>query len=123
VRQRILRRILMIEPGSVQVTVDDGVVTLTGRTGRTGRKSTALAAVGLTEAVAGVAGVVDRLSFDTDDTVRTPTPRPPADHPMHGWWVDRRHNEHASGTAARAMGTDHGRSADPRQPATLETVR
>jgi hypothetical protein len=42
----VQRLTLMIEPDTVQVTVDDGVVTLTG--------CTALAALSLTEAVAGV---------------------------------------------------------------------
>ena len=78
VAQRILRRTLMIEPGSVKVAVDDGVVTLTGRTGH---KSTALAAVGLTEAVAGVTGVVDRLAFDTGGRTATIDARPTL---MHG---------------------------------------
>jgi CBS domain-containing protein len=93
VAHRILRRTLLIEPGSVQVAVEDGVV---GLTGRTGRKSTALAAVALTEAVAGVTEVVDRLTFDTDDTVPAPAPRPPAHDAMHGWWLGRRHDNHAS---------------------------
>ena len=109
VTHRILRRSLMIEPGSVQVAVDDGVVTLTGRTGR---RSIALAAVGLTEAVAGVTRVVDRLTFDTDDTVRPVPPRPPAPHPMHGWWVGRRAGDVAPPPA--------GASRPP--SATLETV-
>jgi hypothetical protein len=56
----------MIPPGAVQVTVDDGVVTLAGRTAR---KTTAVAAAGLTAAVAGVTAVVDQLTFDVDDTV------------------------------------------------------
>jgi len=93
VAHRILHRTLMIEPGTVQVAVDDGVVTLTGRTGR---KSTTLAAVALTTAVAGVTEVVDRLTFDTDDTVSPPAPRPPAHHAMHGWWLGRRHDHHTS---------------------------
>jgi hypothetical protein len=120
VTQRILRRTLMVRPHAVEVTVADGIVTLTGRISR---RSTALAAVGLTEAVAGVTGVVDRLRFDTDDTARTPAPRPPAYHPMHGWWVRRRHHAHAGRPAARATDTDHGRSANPRNPAGSETVR
>jgi hypothetical protein len=81
VLQRILRRTLMIEPGAVRVTVNDGEVTLAGNTGRT---TTALAAVGLTEGVAGVTGVVDRLTFDIDDTAAEPAPRRPVHDPMHG---------------------------------------
>jgi CBS domain-containing protein len=65
VMERVLRRALMIERGTVEATVDDGVVTLTGHIAR---RTTALAAVLLTEAVAGVAEVVDRLRFDLDDT-------------------------------------------------------
>ena len=97
VARRILRRILMIEPDSVQVAVDDGVVTLTGRTGR---KSTALAAVGLTEAVSGVTRVVDHLSFDTDDTIRESAPRPAAHDPMDGWWVGRGQDDQGPSAAA-----------------------
>lgn len=60
VMQQVLRRTLMIEPGTVQATVDDGVVTLTGRTAC---RTTARAAARLTEAVAGVTDVIDRLTF------------------------------------------------------------
>lgn len=66
ITQAVLGRTLMIEAGTVKADVNDGVVTLTGRTRR---KTTALAAVALTEAVAGVTAVIDRLGFDTDDTV------------------------------------------------------
>jgi CBS domain-containing protein len=88
VMQRVLRRTLMIEPGTVQVTVDDGVVTLTGRTAR---RTTALAAVGLTEAVAGVTAVVARLTFDTDDTAAPVATTEPTDNdPFRGLWTARR---------------------------------
>jgi CBS domain-containing protein len=66
VMQRVLCRTLMIEPGTLQATVDDGVVTLTGRIGR---RTTAVTATRLTEVVTGVTGVVDRLAFDFDDIV------------------------------------------------------
>jgi CBS domain-containing protein len=75
VMQRVLRRTLMIEPGTVQATVDEGVVTLAGRTAR---RTTALAAARLTEAVAGVTAVVDRLTFDLDDTIAAVTASEPA---------------------------------------------
>jgi CBS-domain-containing membrane protein len=65
VRQRILTPPLQIEPGAVQVAVDEGVVTLTGHTVR---RSTAVAAAGLTETVPGVTDVDDRLTYDVDDT-------------------------------------------------------
>jgi hypothetical protein len=108
VARRILRRILMIQPDSVQVTVDDGVVTLTGRTGR---KSTALAAVGLTEAVAGVTRVVDRLTFDTDKPIRALAPPAAAHDPMDGWWAGRRPED--QGPSAAAEQTGHGAVTDP----------
>ena len=85
VMQAVLRRTLMIEPGSVQATVNDGIVTLTGRTAR---RTTALAAARLTEAAAGVTGVVDRLTFDLDDTVAAASPSQPVNRdPMRGWWI------------------------------------
>ena len=82
VKQRVLRRMPMIEPGSVQVRVDDGVATLTGRTTN---RSTALAVAGLTEAVPGIAGIVDALSYDTDDTVPAPPARIDPPDPIRGW--------------------------------------
>jgi CBS domain-containing protein len=91
VMQDVLRRTLMIEPGSVQASVDDGEVTLTGHTRH---KTTALAAVGLTEAVAGVTGVVNHLTFETDDTgdaVVTAANHRPDHDPMHGFWNAARH--------------------------------
>jgi hypothetical protein len=86
----------MIEPGRVRVAVDDGVVTLSGRTAR---RTTALAAAALAEAVPGVSGIVDRLAFDTDDTVGEPAPRPAVPDPLHGWWTSR-HDRAAAGGAA-----------------------
>jgi CBS-domain-containing membrane protein len=90
VTQQVLRRTLMIEPGTVQATVDHGVVTLTGYTVR---RTTALAATRLTEAVAGVTEVVDRLTFDIDDTAPatdTAEPVEPVDEdPLNGWWISR----------------------------------
>jgi CBS-domain-containing membrane protein len=87
VLQQVLRRTMMIDPGTVRVSVDDGLVTLSGRTGR---KSIAQAAAGLIEAVPGVTGVVDRLTFDTDDTIATPAERPSAADPLLGWRIGRR---------------------------------
>jgi CBS domain-containing protein len=99
--RRILRRILRIEPDSVQVAVDDGVVTLAGRTAR---RSTAVAAVRLTEAVSGVTRVVDRLTFDTDDTVRAPMPQAAEHDPLDGWWVGRRQDDTRPATGAGTSG-------------------
>jgi CBS domain-containing protein len=109
VLQRVLRRILMIEPGAVQATVEDGVVTLTGRTRR---KTTALAAARLTEAVAGVTAVVDRLTSDLDDTaLADAATRPDGPDPPRGWWLGRR--------PARAVGrgADRPPSHDGQRPA------
>jgi CBS domain-containing protein len=94
VMQRVLHRTLMIEPGTVQVTVDDGVVTLTGRAAR---RTTALAAARLAEGVMGVTDVVDRLTFDVDDTIVAAAPVQPAagdplaaGDPFRGSWTRRR---------------------------------
>ncbi len=78
--QSILRRTLMIDTGTVKVTVHDGVVTLTGGIQR---KTTALAATGLTEAVPGVTAVVDQLTFDIDDTLPSTDPSSAGRHPHH----------------------------------------
>jgi CBS domain-containing protein len=60
----VLGRTLWVEPGTVDVIVQAGVVTLTGRTDRL---STAQLAVKLTAAVPGVVEVVDQLGYDFDD--------------------------------------------------------
>lgn len=64
IREEVLRRTLWVEPGQIEVTVRDGVVTLTGRADR---RSTAELAVKFTQSVAGVVDVVDRLDFEFDD--------------------------------------------------------
>ena len=97
VRERVLQQILRVRPGAVRVTVDDGVVTLSGNTGR---RSTALAAAALAEAVPGVAGVSDHLAFTTDDTAGEPMPTVAVPHPMHGWWINSRLNRSAAGSTA-----------------------
>jgi predicted transcriptional regulator len=61
----VVRRVLCLEPGVVEVAVDGGVVTLRGTVDR---RSTAAIAVRLVHAVAGVVDVVDKLRFDYDDT-------------------------------------------------------
>jgi CBS domain-containing protein len=105
VMQQVLRRTLMIEPGTMQATVDDGVVTLTGRTAR---RTTARAAARLTEAVAGVTDVIDRLSFDVDDTVVAVAPSEPTDHdPFRGLWVSHR----TARSALRAGDNQFGQAA------------
>jgi CBS domain-containing protein len=109
--QQVLRRTLMIEPGTVQATVDEGVVTLTGRTAR---RTTALAAARLTAAVAGVTDVVDRLTFDLDNTT---APSGPADRdPFDGLWIRRR--------PVRPVRTEgHRPSNEPAQHATMSAAQ
>ncbi|HEY6595421.1 MAG TPA: CBS domain-containing protein [Asanoa sp.] len=60
----ILHRLLAVEDGTVDVTVVDGVVTLSGRLDR--RSSTEIA-VRLAARISGVVDVVDGLSHDFDD--------------------------------------------------------
>jgi CBS domain-containing protein len=64
VRQDVLRRALWVDPDTVGVEVDDGVVTLTGRLER---RSLIPIAVRLVHGVDGVVEVVDRLGFELDD--------------------------------------------------------
>jgi CBS domain-containing protein len=61
----VLGRVLCLEPGVVDVSVERGVVTLRGTVDR---RSTAAIAVRLVHAVAGVVDAVDELGFDYDDT-------------------------------------------------------
>ncbi|MCA2218854.1 CBS domain-containing protein [Jidongwangia harbinensis] len=95
--QRVLLDTLRIQPGAVQATVEEGVVTLTGRTER---RTTAVAAARLTAAVPGVTDVVNQLAFDVDDTLATaPAPRPAERDPLRGWWTGRRPFRSGEGTA------------------------
>jgi CBS domain-containing protein len=114
VMQRILRGTLRIEPGSVQVSVDDGAVTLTGRTTA---RTTALTAARLAEAVAGVTAVVDRLEFDIDDTIAAAGTSQPVDR---GGQPDWRIGGHPARPVARAA-RDRPRSRYD-EPATRSAV-
>lgn len=60
VMQQVLRRTLMVEPGTVRATVHDGGVTLTGRT-----------------------------AHDDDTATAARTPEPVALDPLRGWWTGR----------------------------------
>ncbi|MEU4217413.1 CBS domain-containing protein [Actinoplanes sp. NPDC026623] len=84
IREDVLRQVVgrtpQIAPGTIQVGVDDGMVTLTGHTDR---KTTAVAVARLTATVPGVTDVVDLLRFDVDDTI-TATPRAPGPRPFRG---------------------------------------
>jgi CBS-domain-containing membrane protein len=106
VMDRVLQRTLMIAPGAVQATVDDGVVTLTGSTAR---KTIAVAAVGLTEAVPGVTDVVDRLTFDLDDITAARARQAAEPDPLHGWWIGRP----PAWSAARAAGDGIANQDEP----------
>jgi CBS domain-containing protein len=68
IRDEIMHRVLgdelRIRPAAVRVTVDEGVVTLTGRTAR---RTTAFAAAWASELVPGVTEVDNRLTYEVDD--------------------------------------------------------
>lgn len=75
--QEVLRRVLAVEEGLVQVTVTDGVVRLAGQLDR--RTSVGIA-VRLAAQVSGVVQVVNELGYDIDDTIITgvgPLPQAP----------------------------------------------
>lgn len=64
VEYEVLRRTLWVIPATIDVSVTDGRVTLTGRADR---RSTAEIAVHLTRAVDGVVAVIDEMTWDLDD--------------------------------------------------------
>jgi CBS domain-containing protein len=70
VADMVLRRTLWIDPAAVQIDVERGTVTLSGRLDH---RSLARLAVELTGEVAGVVAVIDNLSWEFDDSevVRT----------------------------------------------------
>lgn len=63
--QEVLIRALWLLPPSVDVSVTEGVVTLTGQTER---KSETAIAVSMTRQIDGVVAVVDQLTWSLDDT-------------------------------------------------------
>jgi len=69
----VLLRALWIDPATVLVTVQDGVVTLVGHLER---KSLVPMAIHLTRTVPGVVDVVSQLTYDLDDD-RLPLPQAP----------------------------------------------
>jgi len=77
IRREIVEDVILdtmwIDPSTVRVEVEEGVVTLAGRIET---KSTKELLVDLVRRVSGVVGVEDRLSYMADD--REPTARPPA---------------------------------------------
>jgi CBS domain-containing protein len=66
VTEDIIRRTLWIDPATIQVVVEDGVVSLDGQIER---RSLIAVLVGLVDAVEGVVGVDEHLSHLMDDTV------------------------------------------------------
>jgi CBS-domain-containing membrane protein len=64
VEYEVLRRTLLVIPGTVDVFVNDGRVTLRGCADR---RSTAEIAVQLTRAVDGVVAVIDEMTWEFDD--------------------------------------------------------
>src|SRR5262245_15530192 len=66
----VIRRILWLDPLSIEVDVSDGIVTLNGNVDR---KSTAEIAAHITKGVPGVITVVDQLAWNYDDTVVSST--------------------------------------------------
>ena len=69
VRDEVLGRILLIDPGRVDVTVSGGVVTLGGRLPT---HADAVVAVALTHRLEGVVDVVDHLTHDVDERTVDP---------------------------------------------------
>jgi CBS domain-containing protein len=66
--EHVFKRGMWLFPGSLDVTVTDGVATLTGTVER---RTTAVVAGQLTQAVPGVVGVRNKVTYDMDDTVST----------------------------------------------------
>ena len=65
IREQVLRKAMWIDPDTITVAVDRGVVTLTGTADR---RSTAQILVRLCESVGGVVDVVNQMTYEYDDT-------------------------------------------------------
>jgi osmotically-inducible protein OsmY len=76
VTREVVVRTLWLSPHTVDVTVDQGVVTLSGQMER---KSETEIAVSMTRQVDGVVGVVDKLTWRLDDAHIEP-----AEQALHG---------------------------------------
>ncbi|MFC3571992.1 CBS domain-containing protein [Streptomyces yaanensis] len=72
--EEVLERTLWLTPGSVDVSVTEGVVTLAGRLER---KSDAEIAVSMTPRIDGVVAVVDQLTYRLDDSHLQPARQGP----------------------------------------------
>jgi CBS domain-containing protein len=73
VRREVVVHAVWDDPFSIEVTVQDGVVTLSGDVEQ---RSTAEIAARLTAEVDGVVGVVNDLTWVYDDTASAPNPQP-----------------------------------------------
>jgi CBS domain-containing protein len=73
VRREVVVHALWDDPFSIEVSVEDGIVTLSGDVEQ---RSTADIAAKLTGEVDGVVAVVNELSWVFDDTAATPHPQP-----------------------------------------------
>jgi len=60
----VLRKVLAVDPGTMRVSVHDGVVTIEGRVDR---RSAAAHAIRVSHAIPGVVDVVDKLDYEFDD--------------------------------------------------------
>jgi CBS-domain-containing membrane protein len=70
VTEKVVHRTLWLEPGTITVTVRDGVVSLDGVVEQ---RSMIPLVIGLVHSVAGVVGVDSRLEFEVDDVSARPT--------------------------------------------------
>jgi CBS domain-containing protein len=68
IASQVLRRTLLLDPTEIQVSVNEGRVTLRGKADR---RSTADIAVRLAHGIDGVVNVVDELTWDVDDIAMT----------------------------------------------------
>lgn len=68
IAEHVFKHGMWLFPGTLDVTVTDGVATLTGSVER---RTTALVAGQLTQSVSGVIGVKNKVTYDLDDTVST----------------------------------------------------
>lgn len=73
IRREVVVHALWDDPFSIEIGVQDGVVTLSGEVEQ---RSTADIAAKLTGEVDGVVGVINRLDWVYDDTASTPNPQP-----------------------------------------------
>lgn len=68
ISEHVFKHGMWLFPGTLEVTVADGVATLTGSVER---RTTAQVAGQLTQAVPGVVGVRNKVAYELDDTVST----------------------------------------------------